>query len=134
MGNPTDMKNGQKAGEIARCKTVERLRRAGITRSYYMEKLKSLCEAQRTVSCISGKDAGSGSVDFVEVPDNQVQLGAVKEVIALFGDRAAEKKDFNLSGEVSIQLVDYSRAEPEAKQPAKASRKARKGVRNANPA
>ena len=111
MGNPTDMMNGQKAGEIARCKTVERLRRAGITRSYYMEKLKSLCEAQKTVSCISGKDAGSGSVDFVEVPDNQVQLGAVKEVIALFGDRAAEKKDVKVAGDLKIEIVDYSNAD-----------------------
>jgi hypothetical protein len=61
-----------------------------------------------------------------------VQLGAIKEVIALFGDRAAEKRDVNLSGDVSIQLVDYSNADPEAKQPAKSHRKAGKGGRNAD--
>jgi hypothetical protein len=132
MRTMTDEEIGQKAKKTATCKTVERLRRVGLTRSYTYTKLKSLCEAQKTVSCISGKDAGSGSVDFVEVPDNQVQLGAVKEVIALFGDRAAEKRDVNLSGDVSIQLVDYSNADPEAKQPVKAHRKAGKGGRNAD--
>jgi hypothetical protein len=56
-----------------------------------MTKLKALCEATKPISCIRGKEADGGTVDFIDVPDNQVQLGAVKEVIALYGDRAAEK-------------------------------------------
>ena len=43
----TDEEIGQKAKKTATCKTVERLRRVGLTRSYTYTKLKSLCEAQK---------------------------------------------------------------------------------------
>ena len=105
-----DVKASLESADKVICKTEQRLKKAGLTRSYYMKKLKDLCEAQKSVSCVSGKDAGAGSVDFVDVPDNQVQLGAVKEVIALFGDRAAEKKNIKHTGDLKIEIVDYSNA------------------------
>ena len=101
---------GREAGQIVECKTERRLRRAGLTRTYYMTKLKALCEATKPISCIRGKEADGGTVDFIDVPDNQVQLGAVKEVIALYGDRAAEKKNIKHTGNVNIEIIDYSKA------------------------
>ena len=102
---------GEEAGQEARCMTAQRLKRVGITRTYYMRKLKELCECTKPISCIKGKEADGGTVDFVDVPDNMVQLNAIKEVIALYGDRAAEKKDIRQSGELKIEIVDYSKAE-----------------------
>lgn len=107
----TPQEIGQEAGKFARCQTEQRLRRHGLSRTYYMQKLKDLCEATKPISCIKGKEADGGTVDFVDVPDNQTQLGAVKEVIALYGDRAAEKKDVKVSGDLTIELVDYSNAD-----------------------
>ena len=105
-----DVKASLESADKVICKTEQRLKKAGLTRSYYMKKLKDLCEAQKAISCIKGKEADGGTVDFIDVPDNQVQLGAVKEVIALFGDRAAEKKNIKHTGDLKIEIVDYSNA------------------------
>ena len=105
-----DVKASLESADKVICKTEQRLKKAGLTRSYYMKKLKDLCEAQKAISCIKGKEADGGTVDFIDVPDNQVQLGAVKEVIALFGDRAAEKKNIKHTGNLKIEIVDYSNA------------------------
>jgi hypothetical protein len=78
----------------------KRLKRAGLSRSFYLKKLKEFCEATKTVSCVSGKDAGSGSVDFVDVPDYRIQLDAVKEIIGLYGDKAPARQELAVSGEV----------------------------------
>ena len=69
-----------------------------------MKKLKELCEATKPISCIKGKEADGGTVDFVDVPDNQVQLGAVKTVIELYGDKAAEKHDVTSGG----KAIDFN--------------------------
>jgi hypothetical protein len=88
------------AAKHALNETERRLKRAGLSRSYYLSKLKEFCEAQKSVSCVSGKDAGSGSVDFVDVPDYRIQLDAVKTIIDLYGDKAPAKQD--ISTEVNI--------------------------------
>lgn len=89
-----------KAAETAICQTEKRLKRAGLSRSYYMRKLKDLCEATKPISCIRGKDADGGTVDFVDVPDNMVQLNAVRTVIDLYGDKKPIKADVNLGGNI----------------------------------
>jgi hypothetical protein len=58
------------------------------------------------------------------------KLDGLGKVIGVKGINKPQKVD--VSGEVSIQLVDYSRAEPEAKQPEKSPQKARKGGKNAD--
>jgi hypothetical protein len=92
------------AAKNAISNTERRLKRAGLTRSYYFRKLKEFCEAQKTVSCVSGKGAGSGSVDFVDVPDYRIQLDAVKTIIDLYGDKAPEKRETRVSGEIRGSL------------------------------
>lgn len=86
------------AAKNAISNTERRLKRAGLTRSYYFKKLKEFCEATKSISCVSGKGAGSGSVDWVDVPDYRIQLDAIKTIIDLYGDKAPDKRE--LSGEV----------------------------------
>ena len=105
----TSTEIGQEAGKIARCQTEQRLRRAGITRTYYMQKLKDLCEATKQISCIKGKEADGGTVDFIDVPDNQVQLGAIKTIIELYGDKAVptQKHEIDLKQPVQITIKKF---------------------------
>ena len=91
------------AAKHALNETERRLKRAGLSRSYYLKKLKEFCEATKSVSCVSGKDAGSASVDFVDVPDYRIQLDAVKTIIDLYGDKAPVKQD--ISTEVNIHTL-----------------------------
>jgi hypothetical protein len=108
MGDRAELSN--QAADIVVARREKRLAKHGLTRTYYMQKLRALCECTKPISCIKGKEADGGTVDFVDVPDNAVQLNAIKEVIALYGDRAAEKKDIKQSGELKIEIVDYSKA------------------------
>lgn len=72
-----------------------------------MRKLKALCEATKPISCIKGKEADGGTVDFVDVPDNQVQLGAVKTIIDLYGDKAPDKHkiEHDLAADVPARIM-----------------------------
>lgn len=81
------------AREMAAKKVLSGLKKAGLTRPYYLQIIKECCEATKSISCISGKDAGSGSVDFVDVPDYRIRLDAVKTIIDLYGDKAPTKQD-----------------------------------------
>ena len=94
-----------KAADYAICQTEKRLKRAGLTRTYYMAKLKDLCEATKPISCIRGKEADGGTVDFVDVPDNAVQLNAVKTIIDLYGDAKPKKLDVNMGGNIMATVA-----------------------------
>ena len=93
------------AADIAICQTERRLKRAGLTRTYYMQKLKDLCEATKPISCIRGKEADGGTVDFVDVPDNTVQLNAVRTIIDLYGDSKPKKLDVNMGGNIMATVA-----------------------------
>ena len=94
------------AAKNAISETEKRLKRAGLTRPYYMQIIKECCEATKSISCISGKDAGSGSVDFVDVPDYRIRLDAVKQIIDLYGDKAPVKNEHEIKGPVQIAIID----------------------------
>lgn len=70
-------------------------------------KLKALCECTKPISCIKGKDADGGTVDFVDIPDNSVQLNAVKTVIALYGDEAPAKTQVDLVGSLMAVVASH---------------------------
>mgnify|MGYP000877180121 FL=1 len=118
-----DKEASLQAAEKNRCKTEQRLRRAGLSRTYYMKKLKDLCEATKPVSCVSGKDAGAGSVDFIDVPDNQTQLGAIRTIIDLYGDKAALKQDVKHEGNIEILITNYAGASSPTSKPRKGAGK-----------
>lgn len=65
---------------------------AGATDEACAKVVVDAMKAMRTISCVSGKDAGSGSVDFVDVDDHPVRLKAVDMVHKVRG-RYVEKKD-----------------------------------------
>jgi hypothetical protein len=67
--------------------------KAGLTDDRLFEKLDALVEAQRTVSAIGGKDANAGTVDFVDVPDNPVQLKALEMAFKLKDKFPSSKVD-----------------------------------------
>ena len=96
---------GQKAHDAAVNDTERRLKRSGLTRSYYLLKLKALCECTKPISCIRGKEADGGTVDFIDVPDNSVQLNAVKTVIALYGDEAPAKHTVDVAGSLMAAVA-----------------------------
>ena len=81
------------AAEYANKIIIQELEAIGLTRPYYAQKLKELCEATKPISCIKGKEADGGLVDFVDVPDYRVQLDAVKTIIGLYGDNAPVKTE-----------------------------------------
>jgi hypothetical protein len=89
--------------------------------------------AMRAVSCISGKDAGSGSVDFVDVEDHPVRLKAVDMVHKVRG-RYVDKKIITGpdGGPVRVKAVELtdeelfaiaSRGRPGVNKAAKSPRK-----------
>jgi hypothetical protein len=84
------------------------MERKGLKLNKGLKKLKDLMEAQKTVSAVSGKDAGAGTVDFVDVPDNPTQIKALDMFFRLRGDYPAEKKDVKHTGNVSINVVNYA--------------------------
>ena len=71
-----------------------------------IRKLDQLLEATKPISCIKGKDAGSGTVDFVDVPDNQAQLKALDMVLDVRGVRAAQKVSVQLGVEDILRQLD----------------------------
>jgi hypothetical protein len=101
---------GQIAAAFAADKIViHHLEEAGLTRQYYINKLKELCEAEKTVSCVSGKGAGAGTVDFVDVPDSRVQLDAVKTIIGLYGDNAPVKSEVDFKQPITVEIVKFGK-------------------------
>jgi len=65
--------------------------------------------AMRTVSCVSGKDAGSGSVDFVDVEDHPVRLKAVDMVHKVRGRYVETKKIVGADGgPIQVKAVELS--------------------------
>lgn len=96
--------------EQVKCKTEQRLRRAGITRTRLYTKLSTLLDAKKTVSCVSGKDAAAGSVDFVDVDDCRVQLDTAKLLIDIYGDKAALKVDAKHEGRIEVLITNFAGA------------------------
>lgn len=82
--------------------------KAGLTDDRLFSKLDDLVEAQRTVSAIGGKDANAGTVDFVDVPDNQVQLKALEMAFKLKDKFPSTKTDITSGGEpLRVIITDY---------------------------
>lgn len=100
------LKNSQIKSDLQKA-----LEKAGLTDSRLAQKHIQLLDAQKTVSAVSGKDAGSGSVDFVDVPDYQTQSKALDMAYRLRG-AYIEKVEMEHSGSVSfaVEVVDYSKS------------------------
>ena len=71
--------------------TQQELKKAGFGLPKLIVKLGELLEAQKPISCIKGKEANGGTVDFVDVPDNQTQIKALDMAFEL-GDHYPSKK------------------------------------------
>ena len=69
----------------------------GLDDSSLLKKHAELLEACKTVSTVSGKDAGSDSVDFVDVPDWQARAKGLEMAYKLKGSFAPEKRELNVN-------------------------------------
>ncbi len=72
-----------------------------------IEDIDRLREATKPISCIRGKEADGGTVDFVDVPDNQTRLGATKFAAELAGYVGKKSViDTKLSGTIEVKWAD----------------------------
>lgn len=83
---------------LAKLSFSDLMDQTGITDERLSSKLQDLLEAQRTVSAIGGKDANAGTVDFVDVPDNPVQLKALEIALKLKDKFPSTKTDITSGG------------------------------------
>lgn len=79
--------------------------KAGLTDDRLFSKLENLVEAQRTVSAVGGRDADAGTVDFVDVPDNPVQLKALEMAFKLKDKFPTTKTDITTDGKALEGLI-----------------------------
>jgi hypothetical protein len=98
---------GIEAGQQIMSETQKALDAAGLGLGRGLEKLNQLLEATKPISCIKGKEADGGTVDFVDVPDNQTQVKAL-DILLTLGDHYPGKK---IKAEVSVGLADLLLAE-----------------------
>ena len=105
MGTMEGVDIEDRAANEANCTTERRLKKYGLGVAYRYQKLRDLCEATKQISCIKGKDADGGTVDWVEVPDNAVQLNALKEVFSLSGESKPKKIDVNIGGNIMATVA-----------------------------
>jgi len=80
----------------------------GLTDNKLIKKHVELLDATKTVSTVSGKDAGAGTVDFVDVPDYQTQCKAVDMGYKVKG-HYVERHEIGEAGEFS-GIADRIRA------------------------
>lgn len=79
----------------------------GLDLSFFCGKIKGLCDATKSVSCISGKDADSKTVDFVDVPDNMAIAKGIDLGLNLGGFYPPKelKADVNHSGNIMATVI-----------------------------
>jgi hypothetical protein len=103
--------------------TSAAMQAAGLGLDRGLLKLDQLLEATKPISCIKGKEADGGTVDFVDVPDNQTQVKAL-DILLTLGDHYPGKK---IKAEVSIGLADLLLAEVDGSTTGLPSKRVAKG-------
>jgi hypothetical protein len=115
---PTDQELGKKAGEIAMCETKRQMEAAGFTFPRLMEKLNDLMNAQKPIAATvvhkagkgkGARDADESTTDFIDVPDNQVQIKALDMAFTLRDDYPMKKikADVNHSGSIMAAVASH---------------------------
>jgi len=99
-------KEGREALEEIICDRVKLLNNAGITDCRLGQKINDLLDATKPIAATvinkpgkskSAKDADESTTDFIEVPDNTVQLNTTKLALQLKG-YLVEKHDVKVEG------------------------------------
>jgi hypothetical protein len=111
------------ASNNALCKTRQQMEKAGFTFPRLMEKLDDLMNAQKPIAATvvhkagkgkGAKDADETTMDFVDVPDNQVQIKALDMAFNLRDDYPCKKikADVNHSGSIMAAVASHLSQEP----------------------
>jgi hypothetical protein len=82
----------------------EAMEKTGITDAYLTKKLQEGLEADKIISAVSGKDAGTESMDFVEVPDHAARKSYLDMAHKIKGAYAPTKTHTEHSGSVTHKL------------------------------
>ena len=109
-GNPKQNLVEASGVQNAREQWIEILRDKGITVQKLAEKQAEWLEAQKVVSARStGRDADSGTDDFIEVPDYQTQLKAGEMLREDFGfkQQASNSVTLNFNQKADKQREEY---------------------------
>jgi len=95
--------------EDIRERNLRILKESGLGDIERFGKLKDLTEATKVISAVSGKSATGTTMDFIDVPDNPVQLQALKEAFRLAGDYPADKLEIDDRRPVKVisNVADY---------------------------
>jgi hypothetical protein len=96
--------------ESAKERWLDILSKKGITVDKLADKQVEWIDAKKVVSArVTGKDADSGTDDFIEVPDYQTQLKAGEMLREDFGfkQQAGASVTFNFSQKVDKQREEY---------------------------
>jgi hypothetical protein len=87
------------------------LEKAGLSDDNLAKKHAELLHAQKTVSAVSGKDAGAGTVDFVDVPDYQTQAKALDMAYKVKGKYVEKHEQV---GPLTVEIVKFSSGDGDA--------------------
>jgi len=87
------------------------LEKAGLADSRLAIKHAELLDAQKTVSTVSGKDAGAGTIDFVDVPDYQTQAKALDMAYKVKGKYVEKHEQV---GPLTVEIVKFSSGDGDA--------------------
>lgn len=108
-GSLPDKRAAEVGNEIASDGVCKELEKCGMTFQFAALKHKELMEANKTVSCVAGKDAGAGTVDFVDVPDWSARAKGLDMYYSVRGAYAAKKLDATIRGDVSLIAQDVKK-------------------------
>lgn len=108
MGKLTTEQNIKIENEVMH-ETRAAMEKSGMGLDRGLLKLEQLMEATKPISCIKGKEADGGTVDFVDVPDNQTQIKALDMYFTLRGDKPPKeiKAEVNHSGSIMAAVASH---------------------------
>lgn len=95
-----------------KCATRRAMREHGLEFNYLLSRIKYLCEATKPISCIRGKEADGGTVDFVDVPDNAAIAKGVDIALNL-GAYYPEKKAKTEVDLKNLKIIIHQDGNPE---------------------
>jgi hypothetical protein len=127
--------SGVEDGKKIMSETQQALDDAGLGLDRALAKIEQLLEATKPISCIKGKEADGGTVDFVDVPDNQTQVKAL-DILLTLGNHYPPKElkaEVNHSGSIMAAVANILSKPMPAKTPGMDISKFTKPAKKAKP-
>lgn len=103
-----ETQDGILAGQEIANERQKFMEKKGLGLDYLLVRIKYLCEATKPISCVKGKDADGGTVDFIDVPDNAAIAKGVDLGLNVGGFYPPKelKADINHSGNIMATVIE----------------------------